>query len=263
MKKIILAAAVAMLFFSACKEKSTSQNEVEVKEEIKLPDYPQELNAVFEKHGGIRNWKNMKSLGFEIVKPNGNEKQTIDLVSRNDLIETEKYTIGFDGNDSWILQDSAYYKGNARFYHNLMFYFYAMPFVLGDDGISYEKTEDLVFEDVNYPGYKISYNDNIGDSPDDNYFIYYNKSDNTMAWLGYTVTYGKGEASNNVSYIRYNDWKLINGLLLPNAISWFQSKDGKLMEPRNTLIFENIKLSDERPNSELFKKPEGAEIAKK
>jgi len=48
-----------------------------------------------------------------------------------------------------------------------------MPFVLGDDGISYEKVEDLKVGDLSYPGYKISYGATVGDSPKDNYFLYY------------------------------------------------------------------------------------------
>ena len=45
-----------------------------------------------------------------------------------------------------------------------------MPFVLGDDGITYQKVDDLKVGDVTYPGYKISYGDGVGDSPKDNYF---------------------------------------------------------------------------------------------
>ncbi|NER14159.1 hypothetical protein GWK08_11955 [Leptobacterium flavescens] len=263
MKKASLLLLIVVLF-AACKETKTTEKEVvEVEKEIQLPDYPQEIAAVFDKHGGIRNWKSMRSMSYEIVKPGGNEKQTIDLVSRNDLIETEKYTMGFDGKDSWIKQDSAYYRGNPRFYHNLIFYFYAMPFVLGDDGIKYEKAEDLVYEGVNYPGFKISYESNIGDSPDDNYYIYYNAEDNTMAWLGYTVTYGRGEANDNVHYIRYNDWKEFDGLVLPNSITWFVNEGSKLVQPRNTVNFANVTVSKERPDASIFAKPEGAVVAEK
>ena len=50
-----------------------------------------------------------------------------------------------------------------------------MPFVLGDPGIQYSKAKDLKFEGKSYTGFKISYGDNIGDSPDDNYFVYIDK----------------------------------------------------------------------------------------
>ena len=262
MKKIsILFLAVVLLI--ACKQdvknEQVSESE-QPKKEIKLPDYPEDIAAVFETHGGIRNWKSMKTLRYDIVRSNGNEKQTIDLISRNDLIETEKYTIGFDGEQSWVKQDSAYYNRNPRFYHNLMFYFYAMPFVLGDNGVKYEKTDDLVYEGVNYPGYKISYEANVGDAPDDNYYIHFDAETKKMAWLGYTVTFGSGKSNDNVHFIRYNDWKDVNGLVLPNSISWFQNEGFKVIAPRNTVEFANISVSDERVDMAIFDKPEGAVV---
>jgi len=260
MKKINTILILAILFI-ACKENiSSEKEEVAVEKEIVLPDYPGEIAAVFEKHGGIRNWKSMKSMSYEIVRPNGNEKQTIDLISRNDLVETEKYTIGFDGKDSWVQQDSAYYNRNPRFYHNLMFYFYAMPFVLGDNGVNYEKAEDLVYEGVNYPGYKISFGANVGDTPDDNYFIHFDAETKQMAWLGYTITFGRGEANDNVHYIRYNDWKEFNGLVLPNTLTWFQNEGTKLIAPRNTVEFASVTVSEERVDAAIFEKPEGAVV---
>ncbi len=258
MKKINALLVLAILLV-ACKENKPAEVEVaEVEKEIVLPEYPEEIAAIFEKHGGIREWKSMKSLRYEIVRPNGNEKQTIDLISRNDLVETEKYTIGFDGKDSWVKQDSAYYNRNPRFYHNLMFYFYAMPFVLGDNGVNFEKAEDLVYEEVSYPGYKVSYEANVGDAPDDNYYIYFDAETKQMAWLGYTVTFGSGKSNDNVHYIRYNDWKEFNGLALPNSITWFTNEGAKLVAPRNTVEFANVVVSNEKVDPTIFVKPEGA-----
>ena len=48
-------------------------------------------------------------------------------------------------------------KGIPKFYYNLMFYFYAMPFILADDGIVYEDVKPLDIEGKSYPGIKISY----------------------------------------------------------------------------------------------------------
>ncbi|WP_262712865.1 hypothetical protein [Polaribacter sp. IC073] len=40
---------------------------------------------------------------------------------------------------------------------------------MADNGIVYEKIADLLFKGTKYPGYEISYNANVGASPDDNY----------------------------------------------------------------------------------------------
>ena len=102
-----------------------------------------------------------------------NEKHTIDLHSRKDKVETPPVEIGFDGKDVWLLDEAKAYKGNAELYHNLMFYFYAMPFVLADSGINYKVAEDLVYDGKNYPGIHISYNDGVGASSKDDYYLYY------------------------------------------------------------------------------------------
>ena len=70
----------------------------------------------------------------------------------------ENYSIGFDGKDVWKLDPKDTYKGDAVFYHNLFFYFYAMPFIVADNGIIYSETPNLEFDGVSYPGVRISYN---------------------------------------------------------------------------------------------------------
>lgn len=150
MKKVFLFLVVSAILGS-CQSTKSSKTKA-----VLSSNYPSDIKAVFEKHGGIKQWAKMKSLYFEIEKPDGIEKQTIDLQTRYDLIETPKATIGYDGTDSWVVEKGETYKRKARFYHNLMFYFYAMPFVLGDKGIKYDKTSDLTFEGKTYTGYKIS-----------------------------------------------------------------------------------------------------------
>ena len=81
--------------------------------------------------------------------------------------------MGFDGNSTWLDQDSTYFKGNVDFYYNLYFYFYAMPFVLGDNGILLEDAKSISFQNKDYKGIKVSYEANVGSSPDDNYILYY------------------------------------------------------------------------------------------
>jgi hypothetical protein len=244
--------------FASCDSPKMAKTEA-----VSTTNYPTEINAVFAKHGGINTWAKMKTLYFEIAKPDGNEKQTIDLQTRFDLIETPKATIGFDGTDSWVLEKGEPYKGKARFYHNLMFYFYAMPFVLGDKGIKYEKTTDLSFEGKTYSGYKIAYEAKVGDSPDDNYFLYLNKETNVMEWLGYTVTFGSNKPSDKVSFIRYNDWQTVNGLVLPNTLSWYKVENGVPTTVRNKVTFVNVKAADVPTPKTVFAKPEAAKYVSK
>ena len=262
MKKLFY--IVLLLPFMACKQAAktdTASNKEMAKETVEMSKseatYPEDFNKILEAHGGIANWRAQRTLSFVVPKPDNPETHTVDLWNRNEIIATKKNTVGFDGKP-WVLDTDGTYKGNPEFYHNLMFYFYAMPFVLGDEGINYSKAEDLVYDGVTYPGIEISYNAGVGASPKDNYYLYYNPETYQMEWLGYTVTYRSGEKSDRVSYIRYNDWKPIDGIMLPNSLSWYKVEDGKIGELRNKVVFEDVSLSKTAKPSSFYAKPEAA-----
>lgn len=226
-----------------------------------LSPYPEALQQVFARHGSLENWRKMKAMSYEIVEEEGeNEKQFIDLRNRRERIEAGTFITGFDGTDFWLDADTTIYKGNPVFYHNLMFYFYAMPFVVADDGIIYSEADDLEFEGTNYPGIRIAYEDGVGVSSKDEYFVHYDPETYEMAWLGYTVTYFSKEVSTTVKWIRYDDWQTINGLSLPNSMTWYKVEEGQLIEPRKTVEFEDVKLSATAFEDSVFAKTEEAWI---
>ncbi|MEX6626058.1 hypothetical protein [Tenacibaculum salmonis] len=221
MKKVALLIIITIITF-ACKKEVKNKEENNITEnKKKISKYPSELATVFDTHGGIDNWKKMNTLSFGLKK----EEHTTDLHSRKTVINSADYSLGFDGKDVWV-SDTTVYKENPKFYYNLYFYFYAMPYVLADDGIIYSETAPLEFEGKKYPGFKISYKSNVGFSSDDNYYIYYDEITKKMSWLGYTVTYFSKTTSDKIKLIRYNDWEKVNGFLLPKSITWYQ-KDAK------------------------------------
>lgn len=223
--------------------------------------YPESITKVFDAHGGVDTWNAMQSLVFTMKKPNGDEVTTTDLKNRTSLIEMPKHTIGFNGKDVWLTsKDTTAYKGNPKFYYNLMFYFYAMPFVLADDGIMYEETTPLVFEGQTYPGIKIGYEAGIGESPEDEYILYYNPETYKMEWLGYTVTFFSKEKSKEFHFIKYSNWQTVNGLLLPETLTWYKYENNLPTEKRNDLKFTDVKLSKEKLDAFIFEIKEGATV---
>jgi hypothetical protein len=120
-----------------------------------------------------------------------------------------------------------------------------------------KKTTPITFNDKTYPGYKISYNSNVGTSPDDNYFIYFNPDTNLMEWLGYTVTYFSKKPTVKTNLIRYNSWENVNGLLLPKAITWYEKdNNGNPIAPSKPATEFSLPLisSESLPDS-FFAKP--------
>lgn len=261
MKKFTLLLLVLCLMV-ACQEAPSSekQSEEPVNAEVKVPEYPEALVKVLDKHGSLDKWKAMQTLKYDIVRENGAEKHTVDLHARRDRIESEKYTMGFDGQKAWVVADTSY-KRDPKYMHNLMFYFYAMPFVLADEGIKYSTVDPINYEGVAYPGIKIDYNDGVGVSSKDEYILYYHPETYQMSWLGYTATFSSGEKSDRFNYIRYDDWGNFNGVILPNTISWYKHEEGKPIEPRNKVQFANIEVMNTQMEDELYAVPEGARVS--
>lgn len=257
----ILGLLLLSTLITACGDKTA---EKVTKKEIQTPSteekisYPKALNEILGAHGGLDRWRSKRSLVFKIPRTGYDEKHTVDLLSRKDRIDTPVYSIGFDGENTWLFDEDGEYEGDPVFYHNLMFYFFAMPYVLADDGIVYHQTEDLVFEGRNYPGLRIGYEAGVGTSPKDEYFVYYDPNTMQMAWLGYTVTYRTGEKSDKIKWIRYNSWQEVDGLFLPESIIWYNYEGRDLKEPKNSLGFRDVEISEKPMSAALFKKPEKA-----
>ncbi|TCK68758.1 hypothetical protein DFQ05_0268 [Winogradskyella wandonensis] len=263
MKKIIALFATALIVIGCKNDKTSSIEEIKniKKGDITTSIYPESITKVFDAHGGIDHWNKMKTLSFTMNKPNGAEVTTTNLKTRAELIDTPDYAIGFDGRTLWVNEKNEKpYRGKARFYKGLMMYFYAMPFIVGDDGIIYEEADPLTFEGKTYPGVLVSYEAGIGESPNDEYIIYYDADSGQMQWLAYTVTYGKEGKSDKFSYIRYDDWQTVNDLVLPKRISWYTVEDNNPTELRNTVEFADVVVSEEAPKDAIFGMPQGAKI---
>ncbi|AUC23733.1 hypothetical protein BTO15_17255 [Polaribacter sejongensis] len=251
MKKVLL--ILLLVIAASCKNEAKKDVKKETISEAKIEKFPTELGKVFDAHGGIDAWRKGQVLSFN----KGEEVHITDLHSRKIVVNTPEYSLGFDGRDIWSLEEvEGSLKRDPAFYYNLYFYFYAMPFVLADDGIIYEKVADLVFEGTNYPGYKISYKANVGTSPDDNYIVYYNPKRYKMEWLAYTVTFRSKAPVDTYKMIKYNSWENVNGFILPKQITWYsKDKDGKL-EPTNKIVdFTMPLISQGKLADSFYEKP--------
>ncbi|WP_405606098.1 DUF6503 family protein [Polaribacter sp. Asnod1-A03] len=253
MKKVLLLLIVVIAI--SCKNEPKKEVKAEIKKvEVKKESFPEELGKVFKAHGGIDTWRNAEILSFK----KGEEVHTVDLQSRINVITAPNYAVGFDGKEVWLDEtEKGAFKGNPAFYHNLYFYFYAMPFVLADQGITYEKIDDLIVDGVNYPGYKMSFDANKGSSPDDNYKLYYNPETYQMEWLAYTATFRTKKPSDKFNIIKYGKWNNVNGLVLPTEITWYKKdENGVPTEPaRPATVFTDASISKNNLVDSFFAKP--------
>jgi hypothetical protein len=258
MKNTIRAVLVTTLILS-CKtedknEVAIDQELTEKKEMVDLSQYPDRLQDVLTAHGSLSKWSEMKSLTYIM----GDQETITDLKTRDIVVKSPTHTIGSKDGKVWIDQDSTHFpEARARFYHNLMFYFYAMPFIVADDGIMYNDVNPLDIQGTTYLGIKIGFQANIGDAPDDNYIIYYHPENKKMEWLAYTVTYGKEGKSDQYSYIKYNKWQEVNGLLLPQELIWYKVEQNKPTVPQGTpRVFTKVDIDAANMDVMTFAKPE-------
>lgn len=249
------------LLFSCKQETKTTDIEVPLKENQEKV-YPEDLKKVFDAHGGLDRWNNMHSMSYHIIKGDELEKQWIDLKNRRERTESSTSKTGFDGTQYWIEADSTSNK-DPIFYTNLMFYFFAQPFVLADEGINYEKVEDLNFDGIDYPGFRISYKDNIGVSPKDEYFIHYHPETHQMEWLGYTVTYKSDKPSDRIGWIKYEDWSKTRLLLLPGSLKWYNTENNLPTTERSVRRFEKLAVSEKEFPETQFIATSNARIVEK
>lgn len=254
MKKTLLVAALSIAAIACNTAKENKTAKVIIPAVKKKINVPAALTKVLKKHGGLDAWNKAQTLSYTLDK----ETHIVDLHSRKTKVVGSNYALGFDGKEAWLSQkDSTAFKGNPKFYYNLFFYFYAMPFVLADDGIVYSEATPFEYEGASYPGIKISYKSEVGFSPEDNYFIYYNPETFQMEWLGYTVTYFSKKVSEKVSMIRYNDWENVNGFLLPKSINWYKKDeaDGVLKPSPKVVTFTSAEVSSTSKEKGFYNNP--------
>ena len=261
MKHLFLFPLVILLACEPSTKEQTDTSEIE----IPKPSYEQPshhisaLTKIMNAHGGMEQWKKMKSLSYT----KGDEKTITNLWNRHILVSTDEKSIGFDGKNVWVTPETAA-ASRARFYHNLYFYFYAMPFVVGDQGAIYEEVSPMELEGKKYNGLKVSYKEGVGDTSDDNYIIWSDPATHRMEWLMYTVTYKSDEPSEDYRLIKYSDWKEFSGLTLLTKLQWYEFENGIVGKPKDkSTEFENISIGMEAPDESLFKMPQGAQVAER
>lgn len=255
---------IFIFLFTACNssvEKTPEESEITTATSSDKKNYPTYFMEVLQAHGGIDRWNKWGTMQYQLTSDGNTETHIIDLKNRKDLVKADNYTIGYDGEQVWVSPDKAAYPGgSARFYHNLYFYFHAIPFVLADPGVSYEQMEDMTLQGESYNVIGVTFGDGVGDSPEDKYRLLINPETNRMEWLLYTVTYFDGKPTDKFNALKYEDYKEYQGLLFPQKLTGHKFENGEIGEARYSATFESVQLREEQPEQRQFEMPEKAEV---
>jgi hypothetical protein len=269
MKVNLIALVLWAVVLTSCGsgKESTNQESTQPVEESgnEKRDYPQSLRTAFDTHGGLDLWNEYRSLEYDLISglshTQNKEHHLVDLENRKVLIESSNFKLGFDGSEVWITPDMAAMGGQSpRFYHNLFFYFFSIPMILSDPGINYEDMGEQLLDEKKYRAVKISYQQGIGDSPEDYYIPHFDLETGQMEALLYTVTYRSGEATQQYNALLYPEWQEVDGLLVPAHMIGYKYDSGKLGKQRYEARFENVSFSREKPDQSVFEMPPNSEI---
>lgn len=265
MKNLTVLAII--LFIISCespkKQEQTVVNETQDKT-IESTDYPDLLDKFLDAHGGLDRWKSYGTLSYDLQGTLGREKQEhhiVDLNSRKVLIENDSFNIGMNGEQVWITPDKATFgKMSPRFYHNLFFYFFSLPYVLADAGAIYEDMGEQNIDGKNYRALKVSFEQGVGDASDDFYIAHLNPETYQLEVLLYTVTYFSGEKTQKFNSLLYKEWQDVDGLLVPAYMEGHKFEDGKVGDLRYSSTFSNVSFNTDSPDQAMFEIPEGGVI---
>lgn len=121
--------------------------------ETKEAKYPKELQKIFNAHGGLDAWNNVKTVSFKIQ----DESFTIDMETGRKVINAPNYSLGFDGKNYWLSQKDSSFVRTPDNYINSITKTFMMPFSLASEVIYDEKIQD---SKISYRNREISFDQN-------------------------------------------------------------------------------------------------------
>ncbi len=166
-----------------------------------------------------------KAVSFDIILKFGGKVRLDAKVSmttnstRVRLDKADGTTIVYNGNQVYITPDNSKMDG-ARFDIFTWQYFFAMPFKLTDPGTVWGDQELRKLDGKHYETSKLSFESNIGDSPDDWYLVYKDAETNRLKAAAYIVTFNTelNKAEKNPHAIVYSDYINVENIAL--ATKW-------------------------------------------
>ena len=223
------------------------------------------LGEVLEAHGGLAKYRQFGGMKYEMVgfpltpavsKPS---TSTVDLVSRNNRIESEAYTIGFDGKQAWSKPGPDAVGLPARFYSLGSFYFIGMPFVFADGGVVLTDLGTQTYKGKSYRVLNAAYHDGTGYTSKDDYNLFIDPATKRLGLINHSVT------ETGVARVTWEfpEWQTVNGLLVPAKLVFYPGFDANPKGEGAATAVKNVSFSAARPDASTYAPPAGAVIETK
>ncbi len=166
----------------------------------------------------------------------------------------------FDGEHAWVSPAEAPGPIGARFHLLTWPYFLAAPFKLRDPGAHLELMGEIPLDDQKCQGGRLTFDFEVGDTPDDWFIIYQSAETGRIAAMAYIVTYATlpREARRDPHAIRYLDEIEVDGVWFARRWvfrHWSGSK-GLHDEAMGEARLSDIEFV--KPDEDAFVKPDDA-----
>lgn len=218
---------------------------------------PEDFKKLLDAHGDWTKWIDAKSFTFNMVHETNLawENHYIDLVGRKVRIDADNWQIGNDGEKVWISPNRQAFEGQSvRFYHNLYFYFYSIPYIFTDPGVHVQKTEPKMLNGISYEAFEVSFDAGVGDSSGDKYFMLVDPESGRLAWVLYTVTFFNKE-NTKMNALKYEDYRDADGLVFPRVMTGYALENDSTQNIRYQVSFTGPLLVNEEMDQKLFDMP--------
>ncbi|WP_026933875.1 DUF6503 family protein [Christiangramia echinicola] len=271
MKKLSL--LFAFLLLISCKQ-NTSEEKIPVEPDNGIGDgaTPPPVFSFSENIEEAHNktaFMNKEAISFDINLKFGGKTRLdgkVSMITNSSKVRVDKSdgtSIIYDGKEVFITPETASNDG-ARFDIFTWQYFFAMPFKLTDPGTVWKKEKNRILDSIQYETARLSFESNVGDSPDDWYVVYKDTETNRLKAAAYIVTFGKerDKAEEDPHAIVYSDYKNFENVDLATTWSFhnWNEKEGfgdKLGEATLT----NFEFFE--PEDGYFEAPKTSKIVKK
>ncbi len=222
--KYIYPVLFVLCLWSCKNEPKNTSEKIEIATEEKN-NVARNLAETIENVHQKENFSNNEAVAFNIhINFGGKErlKGRITMLTNSTKIKIEKEdgtTLVYNGEDVFLYPEENNYNG-ARFDIFTWPYFFSMPFKLTDEGTQWQEKKERKLHSTNYQTAKLTFEDHVGDAPDDWYIIYADKRTHLLKAAAYIVTFGKDveTAEENPHAIVYNRYFTVKGV--PIAKYW-------------------------------------------
>jgi len=194
--------------------------------------YQQAFTQPIERAHAGRAWRGQKAFESEIVVEfGGNVMLDGTLLMTTDMSKVrfdlrDRTVLVFDGQAAWVSPASSE-QAMARFHLLTWPYFVAAPYKLADPGTYLQPRDDATLvidgDTATYNTAKLTFAEDVGDTPDDWYVIYRDMKSNRLTAMAYIVTYGtaKEVAEQEPHAVVYGRYRTVDGVPVPTEWKFY------------------------------------------